>query len=203
MVTIHDRRTLARNWGSLTQFELSHPRRDGTQQTLTREVYDHGSAASVLLHDPQADRVVLIRQFRLPAHLNGDSGHLIEACAGLLEGDDPQTCARREAEEETGYRPHTLTFLFDLYMSPGSLTEKCACFIGHYSPGDRVGQGGGLVHEGEDIEVLEMDFETAYAMIGRGEIVDAKTVLMLQWLRLSRLEAQTGSVSARSSVRGT
>ena len=186
MVTIHARRTLAKAWGSLTQYEVSHPRRDGTPQTVTREVYDHGNGASVLLYDPETDRVVLTRQFRLPAHLNGDDGHLIEACAGLLDGDDAETCARREAEEETGYRPSSLTFLFDVYMSPGSLTEKCACFIGNYSPGDRVNGGGGLDHEGEDIEVLELDFEAAYAMIGSGEIVDAKTILMLQWLKLNR-----------------
>lgn len=186
MVTIHERRTLAEGWGSLTEFELSHLRRDGTRQTVTREVYDHGNAAAILLYDPVEERVVLTRQFRLPVHLNGDPPHLIEACAGLLDGDDPETCARREAEEEVGIRPASLTFLFNVYMSPGSLTEKCACFIGYYGPGDRVADGGGLAYEGEDIEVLELDFETAYAMIGRGEIVDAQTILMLQWLALNR-----------------
>ncbi|MFC0011172.1 NUDIX domain-containing protein [Devosia nitrariae] len=186
MVTIHERRTLAESWGSLTEFEVSHPRRDGTRQTVIREVYDHGSAAAVLLYDPVDAKVVLARQFRLPAHLNGDPAHLIEACAGLLDGDDPETCARREAEEEVGVRPSSLTFLFNVYTSPGSVTEKCACFIGYYSPNDRLTDGGGLAHEGEDIEVIELDFEAAYAMIGRGEIIDAKTILMLQWLALNR-----------------
>lgn len=177
---------LSRNWGRLDDYRITHLRRDGTPQTVQREVYDHGSAAAVLLYAPQADTVILTRQFRLPPHLNGDPAWLIEAPAGLLDGEPPAVAARREAIEETGYEPQALEFLFDAYMSPGSLTEKCACFLAHYTPGVTVGAGGGLAHEGEDIEVFEIGFGAALDLVAEGGIVDAKTILMLQALALRR-----------------
>jgi nudix-type nucleoside diphosphatase (YffH/AdpP family) len=181
---------LAHDWGRLDKYEVTHDRLDGGRQTVSREVYDHGSAAAVLLHAPETDTVILTRQFRLPVHVNGDPAWLIEAPAGLLDGEAPAVAARREAIEETGYAPEALEFLFDCYMSPGSLTEKCACFLARYRPSVREGAGGGLSAEGEDIEVFEVGFGAAMAMIGTGEIADAKTILMLQALalRLGRID---------------
>ncbi|MCZ4347306.1 NUDIX domain-containing protein [Devosia neptuniae] len=183
-VKINSVTKLSHNWGKFDNYEVTHGRRDGGSQTVIREVYDHGSAAAVLAYAPAQKTVLLTRQFRLPPHLNGDPAWLIEAPAGLLDGEEPEIAAQREALEETGYAIDRLEFLFNAYMSPGSLTEKCACFIGHYTPGQQSHAGGGLDDEGEDIEVLELDFEKAIAMIGSGEIADAKTILMLQGLAL-------------------
>ena len=175
---------LARNWGRLDNYRVTHARRDGSEQTVQREVYDHGSAAAVLLFAPGPRTVILTRQFRLPPHLNGDPAWLIEVPAGLLDGEVPALAARREAIEETGYEPRDLVFLFDTYMSPGSLTEKCACYLAEYTPGQTVSDGGGIESEGEDIEVFELGFEAALTMIASGEICDAKTIMMLQALAL-------------------
>ncbi|SEQ25699.1 nudix-type nucleoside diphosphatase, YffH/AdpP family [Devosia sp. YR412] len=175
---------LAHNWGRFDNYTVTHGRRDGTAQTITREIYDHGSAAAVLMYAPTARTVILTRQFRLPPHLNGDPAWLIEAPAGLLDGEAPALAAYREAVEETGYAPENLVFLFNAYMSPGSLTEKCACYLADYTPGQTVNDGGGLIEEGEDIEVFELGFDAAMAMIGTGEISDAKTIMMLQALAL-------------------
>ena len=183
-VTIVSTTPLARGWGRLDRYDVKHARRDGTQQTVQREVYDHGSAAAVLLYAPASRTLILTRQFRLPAHLNGDPAWLIEAPAGLTDGEAPEIAARREALEETGYEPENLIFLFDAYMSPGSLTEKCACFLGRYMPGRQASAGGGLAEEGEDIEVFELGLDEALAMIGSGMISDAKTIMMLQALAL-------------------
>jgi len=176
---------LAKQWGTLSRAEIELQRRDGTWQAQAREVYDHGNAAAVLLCNPDSGMVVLTRQFRYPVHRNGDPAWLLEACAGLLDGDTPEDCARRESEEETGYRPHRLAFAFAAYASPGSLTEKLYGFIGYYDETARVSAGGGLDHEGEDIEVLEMPFATAMAMLANGEIGDAKTVMLLQHAALT------------------
>lgn len=181
---------LARDWGRLDRYEVDHVRRDGTRQTVLREVYDHGSAAAVLLFAPAERRLILTRQFRLPAHVNGDPAWLIEAPAGLTDGEAPETAARREAVEETGYEPENLVFLFDAYMSPGSLTEKCACFLGRYTPGQQASAGGGLADEGEDIEVFELGLDEALAMVASGAITDAKTILMLQALALRLLAGE-------------
>jgi nudix-type nucleoside diphosphatase (YffH/AdpP family) len=183
-VIIQSTTLLARDWGRLDRYEVDHIRRDGTRQTVTREVYDHGSAAAVLMFAPGQQTVILTRQFRLPAHLNGDPAWLIEAPAGLLDGEAPDIAARREAIEETGYEPETLVFLFDAYMSPGSLTEKCACFLARYTPGRQLSAGGGLSAEGEDIEVFELGLDEALAMVTTGAIADGKTIMMLQALAL-------------------
>ena len=183
-ITINSVTKLAHNWGRFDDYQITHSRRDGTLQTVQREVYDHGSAAAVLLYAPEAGTVILTRQFRLPPHLNGDPAWLIEAPAGMLDGEAPAIAAHREAVEETGYEPTDLVFLFETYASPGSLTEKCACFLGRYTPGQQISEGGGLASEGEDLEVFELGFEQAMEMIGEGGIVDAKTILMLQALAL-------------------
>jgi GDP-mannose pyrophosphatase NudK len=184
-IRVLEEQLLSDNWGTLRRyvFELRH--RDGSANQHIREVYDRGHAAVVLLCNPAKNTVILCRQFRLPVHLSGDDGWLIEACAGLLEGDDPEACARKEAEEETGYRPHTVRHLFDAYMSPGSVTEKLSFFIGEYDAASKVAAGGGLAHEGEDIEVMELAFPEAMGMICRGEIIDAKTIMILQQAALS------------------
>ena len=183
---------LSHNWGRFDNYEVTHGRRDGGQQTVLREVYDHGSAAALLLYAPEPDTVILPRQFRLPPHLNGDPAWLIEVAAGLLDGEAPEIAAQREALEETGYAAEDLVLLCNAYMSPGSLTEKCACYIGRYRPGQQAHNGGGLAEEGEDIEVLELGFAQALGMIASGEIIDAKTVLLLQGLALQR-RAGTGA----------
>jgi nudix-type nucleoside diphosphatase (YffH/AdpP family) len=139
----------------------------------------------VLPYDPARGTVLLVRQFRLPAHLAGRTDPLIEVCAGKLDADDPETCARREAEEELGYRLGPLERAFEAFMSPGAVTERISFFLAPYSAADRVSAGGGHESEGEDIEVLELAFDEALAMVGRGQIVDAKTILLLQHLKLS------------------
>ncbi|KFC68543.1 NUDIX hydrolase [Devosia sp. LC5] len=178
---------LAHNWGRFDDYHVNHPRRDGGTQTVRREVYDHGSAAAVLLHAPEAGTIILTRQFRLPPHLNGDPAWMIEVPAGMLDGESAAVAAHREAVEETGYEPAGLQFMFNAYMSPGSLTEKCACFLARYTPGAQLHAGGGLEHEGEDIEVFEIGFAEALAMIGTGEIIDAKTIMLLQALALQQM----------------
>lgn len=182
-------RTLLDGWSTVKEVRLTLPRRDGTRHTVVREVSDHGNAAAILLCDAERGTVVLVRQFRYPPHVNGDPAWLIEACAGLLDGDEPETCARREAEEETGFRPKALLHAFDAYPSPGALTEKVSCFIGLYDADSRVSAGGGLAHEGEDIEVLEMSFAEAYGLIAAGGIVDAKTIMLLQHAALAGIFA--------------
>ena len=181
------KKILARGWGTLTSHTIALVRRDGTPQTLVRETYDHGSAAAVLLLDPVRRVMLLVRQFRLPPHLNGDDGYLLEVCAGLLDGDTPEDCARKEAIEETGHAPVGLTRAFDFYPSPGSLTEKVHCFTATYDPHARVAPGGGLDHEGEDIEIVEIDFDGALDMIARGDISDGKTIALIQHAALRGL----------------
>lgn len=184
-VKIVGEQVLSHNWGRLTRYEIDYRRADGTSQTLMREVYDRGNAAVILLVDPARETVVLTRQFRFPVQLGGDDAALVEACAGLLDGMAPEACARKEAEEETGYRVGAVVHLFDSYMSPGSVLEKLSFFMGSYDAGSRISAGGGLAEEGEEIEVLELPLSAAIAMVGAGEIVDAKTIMLLQYAALN------------------
>lgn len=177
---------LARNWGTLSKTTIDYRRRDGQVQRFDREVYDHGNAAAMLLHDPDRDTVLLVRQFRYPPMCNGDHADLLEACAGLLDGDTPEVAAAREALEETGHAPRDIRHVCDIYASPGSVTEKVSLYIGTYDAGTRRNAGGGIEAEGEEIEVVEIDFAAALAMIGSGAIVDAKTVVLVQHLALLR-----------------
>ena len=155
---------------------------------LTREVYDRGDAAAILLYNKEAKTVVLTKQFRLPSFLNGNpQGVLIEACAGMLDEDDAEACARREAEEETGYRVQAVQHAFDAYTSPGAVTEVIHCFVAEYTPGMKVSKGGGLALEGEAIELLEPTLNAALHMITTGEIKDAKTIMLLQYAKLQNL----------------
>ncbi|HEX9858974.1 MAG TPA: NUDIX domain-containing protein [Paracoccaceae bacterium] len=177
---------LSEQWGTLSRTRYDYLRRDGRWQEQVREVYDHGQAAATLLFSRERDSVVLTRQFRLPAHRVLGEGHLLEVPAGLLEGDAPEVCARKEALEEAGISPSELEFVCRWFASPGSLTEMVHCYVGYFVDGDVQTQGGGLSEEGEDIEVVELGFEEAFAMIASGGIVDAKTIILLQHLALSR-----------------
>jgi nudix-type nucleoside diphosphatase (YffH/AdpP family) len=183
-VRIVDTRVLSDDWYVLrrTTFDFRH--RDGSWTREQREAYDRGNGATILLYDPDRGTVVLTRQFRLPAYVNGHpDGMLVEAPAGLLDADDAEAAIRREAEEETGVRVGAVRRLFELFMSPGSVTERVTFFAAPYGRADRVGAGGGVAAEGEDVEVLELPLADALAMVAAGEIVDAKTLLLLQWAR--------------------
>ena len=181
---------LSDDWYVLKKTSFEHRRRDGRWQRLSRETYDRGNGAVLLLFNAGRGTVLLTRQFRFPAYVNGCAdGMLIEACAGLLEGDDPETCIRREAEEETGFRVRAPRKLFEAYMSPGSVTEKLHFFAAEIEATDRVSAGGGEAHEGEDIEVLELPLHEAVTMIETGLIQDGKTIMLLQHAALRGLPA--------------
>jgi GDP-mannose pyrophosphatase NudK len=177
---------LSDNWYVLRKVTYRIRKGDGEWDTQSREAYDRGNGATLLLYNRHRRTVVLTRQFRLPTYVNGNaSGMLIEACAGLLDGDDPEGCIRREVKEETGYDVHDVRKVFETYMSPGSVTEILHFFVAEYSPSQRTGTGGGIEDEGEDIEVLELAFDRALAGIANGEIRDAKTVMLLQHAALN------------------
>ncbi len=187
-VRIHDVQVLSDDWYVLKKTTFDWQRRDGSWQRQSRETYDRGDGATILLVHRGRGTVVLTRQFRFPTYVNGnDEGLLVEACAGLLDRDDPLACIRREAEEETGYRVREVRKLFELYMSPGSVTEKLHFFVADCDDGDRISGGGGEAHEGEDIEVIELTLHEALAQVARGEIRDAKTVILLQHAALQGL----------------
>lgn len=174
-------------WGKLRKISFDFARGDGTIEKQVREVYDRGDGAAVLPVDPERGTVLLVRQFRMPAYLNGHDGYLIEVCAGVVDDDDPEKTALREAEEELGYRLSHVERAFVAFMSPGTMTERISCFVARYYPSDRVSMGGGAAHEGEDIEVLELPLSRALDMVASGDIVDAKTMLLLQYVKLANL----------------
>ncbi|MFT3799989.1 MAG: GDP-mannose pyrophosphatase NudK [Burkholderiaceae bacterium] len=180
-IKVLDVRVLSDDWYVLKKTTFAIRRRNGSWQEQSRETYDRGNGATLLLYNVDRQTVVLTRQFRYPAFVNGcPDGMLIEACAGLLDGDDPEDCIRREVAEETGFRIRHPRKVLDAYMSPGSVTEKLHFFVAEYEPSDRTGAGGGDAGEGEDIEVLELPLSTALQMIGNGEIRDGKTIILLQ-----------------------
>jgi GDP-mannose pyrophosphatase NudK len=188
-VRVLDVTVLSEDWYVLKKTTFEHRRRDGSWQRLTRETYDRGNGAVLLLFNARRGTVVLTRQFRFPAYVNGCAdGMLVEACAGLLDGDDPETCIRREAAQETGYDIRAPRKLFAAYMSPGSVTEKLHFFAAEVEPADRRSAGGGEAHEGEDIEVLELPLRQALEMIGSGLIEDGKTIMLLQHAALVGLD---------------
>jgi nudix-type nucleoside diphosphatase (YffH/AdpP family) len=184
-VRVRDVQLTSRGWHVLRRTTFDYRRRDGRWVTQQRETYDRGNGAVVLPYDTGRRRVLLVRQFRYPAYVNGHpDGMLVEAAAGLLDGDAPPAAIRREAAEELGVTLGPLTHVLDAYMSPGSVTERLHFYAGPYTPADRTGAGGGLAEEGEDIEVLELPFAEALAMVRDGRIADAKTVMLLQWAAL-------------------
>ena len=183
-VHIISEQLLSDNGYTLKKYTFSLLRRDGQWQEQSREAYDRGNGAAILLYNRDQKRVVLTRQFRFPIYLNGHDGFLIEAAAGLLDNASPEARIVAEAEEETGFRVTRVEKVFEAFMSPGSVTEKLYFFIAEYADQQRSGEGGGIAEEGEDIEVLEMDFDQALRAITDGEIMDAKTIMLLQHLRL-------------------
>ena len=184
-VKILSTQILSDNWYTLKKITYEYVKKDGSRLTQTREAYDRGNGAVILLYNKDEKTVILTRQFRLPTFINGnESGMLIEACAGLLDKDNPEDCIRRETEEETGYKVSEVRKVFEAYMSPGSVTEILYFFIAEYSKEMKVGDGGGVDHEEENIEVLEMSIDNALKMVDQGEIRDAKTIMLLQYIRL-------------------
>ncbi|KAA2223515.1 GDP-mannose pyrophosphatase NudK [Chryseobacterium sediminis] len=184
-ITLLNTEILSDNWYTLNKVTYSVSKKDGTTETQSREAYDRGNGAVILLYNKLSNTVILTRQFRLPTYINGnDTGMLIEACAGLLDNDNPEDCIKRETEEETGYKISKVEKIFEAYMSPGSVTEILYFFIAEYSNEMKITDGGGLEEEGENIEVLELSFEETLKMIDTGDIKDAKTIMLLQHLRI-------------------
>ncbi|RZJ50929.1 MAG: GDP-mannose pyrophosphatase NudK [Chryseobacterium sp.] len=184
-VEIEKTEILSDNWYTLKKITFNIHKKDGTVESQSREAYDRGNGAVILLYNTSTKTVILTRQFRMPTYINGNStGMLIEACAGLLDNDNPEECIKRETEEETGYKISKVEKVFEAYMSPGSVTEILHFFVAEYSVEMKITNGGGLEDEGEDIEVLEIDFEKTLEMIDSGEIKDAKTIMLLQHLRI-------------------
>jgi ADP-ribose pyrophosphatase len=181
-VEIVGKEILSDGWTKLVGYQLDYTDRKGETHRLPREVYHRTPAACILLYDPKRDVVVLVKQFRLPAHVNGDPAWMIEVPAGLLDGDEPEAAIRREAMEETGYTIRDVRFLFKSYTAPGSITEVVHFFAAAIDTADRTSDGGGLAEEHEDIEVLEIPLPEAVAMIEKGEIIDLKTIMLLQWI---------------------
>jgi nudix-type nucleoside diphosphatase (YffH/AdpP family) len=206
-VEIRGEETLSDAWYPLRRYTFDYRRRDGTRQRLRREVYFNGPGAAVLPLDPRRGTVLLTRQFRLPARVNGDPPRLIEACAGAVEpGEDPAATVRKEAEQETGHRLRDLRKVMEVYASPGASAEKLHLFLAAYDPADRTGRGGGLREEGEEIELLEPGLDEAWRMVLDGRIADAKTVLLLQHLLLERAGLAVpggGASTARAGQRSS
>ena len=181
-VRITDVELLAAGWHVLRRTTLEYRGPSGEWETQQRETYDRGNGATVLLYDPERRRVLLTRQFRYPVYVNGHpDGMLIETAAGLLDEDDPVTAIRREAAEETGVEIGEITHVWDVFMSPGSVTERIHFYAAAYDGASRSGVRGGLAEEGEHIELLELDIEEALAMVRDGRVQDAKTIMLLQW----------------------
>ena len=177
---------LSDNWYVLRKVTFDHQMKSGEWVTQSREAYDRGNGAVILLYNKSTKKVILTRQFRMPTYLNGNpDGMLIEACAGLLDADNPEDCIKRETEEETGYKISEVKKVFEVYMSPGSVTEILYFFVTEYAKDLQVNEGGGV--DNENIEVLEFDFLDALNMIKTGEIKDAKTIMLLQYAQIEKL----------------
>ena len=176
---------LSDNYATLKDTTFEWRRANGEWQTQARETFDRGNAATLLPYHLKQRTVVLVRQFRYPAYVNGYDDLMIEAAAGLLDNETPEARIRAEAEEETGYRLREVRKVFEAFMSPGAVTEKLHFFVAEYEPEMRIGSGGGIADEGEEIEVLELPIDEALAMIGDGRIVDAKTIMLLQYAALN------------------
>lgn len=179
---------LSDKWYKLNKITFNIKNKNGELQTRIREVYDRGNGAAIFLYNPTKKNIILTRQFRLPAYLNeSDEGMMIEVCAGMLDNQSPEKCIIKETEEETGYRITKVRKVFETYMSPGAVTEKLHFFIAEYNEGMKVSEGGGLEEEQEDIEVIEMSFDSAYEMMTSGAINDAKTIMLLQYAKINGL----------------
>lgn len=183
---------LSDDWYVLKKTTYDIRRRNGSWQTVSRETYDRGNGATILLYSREKGSVVLTRQFRFPCYVNQHDGMLIETCAGLLDQRDPESAIRAETEEETGYRVRNVRKVWEAFMSPGSVTERMHFYVGEYSEAQKVSDGGGDAAEGEDIEVLEIRLPEALKMIETGAIMDGKTIMLLQYAALHRLCGESG-----------
>ena len=183
-IRIIESEILSDNWYSLKKYTFEQQRRDGEWQRQSREVYDRGNGATILLYNRERKTVILTRQFRFPVFINGHESNLIEAAAGLLDNMDPESRIKAEAEEETGFKVARVQKIFEAYMSPGSVTEKLYFYVAEYQPQDRTGAGGGVKSEGEDIDVLEISLEDARRYVETGQIVDGKTIMLLYHVAL-------------------
>ena len=182
------KKVLSDNWYTLNKFTFDYQNKKGIWETQAREAYDRGNGATILLYHPKRQSIILTQQFRLPTYINGNAdGMLIETCAGLLDADEPEDCIKKETEEETGYKIDKVKKIFEAYMSPGSVTEIVHFFIAEYVDAMKVSDGGGLEKEQENIEVLELPINDAYAMIESGAIKDGKTIMLLQYAKLNGL----------------
>lgn len=186
-IRIHKVETLSHDWFLLQKTTFDYRRNDGSWQRQTRETYDRGHGATILLYNRERRTVVLVRQFRFPTYGDGHDGFLIEAAAGLLDRASPEDRIKAEVEEETGYRISEVRKVFEAFMSPGSVTERLYFFVAEYDPLSRAGPGGGIVEEGEDIEVLELHMDEAMQMMSDGRIADGKTIMLLQYAALHLL----------------
>src|ERR1700744_1849254 len=186
-IRIVDSTVLSDDWYTLKKVTFDFLRRDGTWQRQSRETYDRGNGATILLYSRHTGKVVLTRQFRMPVFVNGHDGMLIETAAGLLDNATPEERIRLEAEEETGYRVSNIRKVFEAYMSPGSVTEKLYFYLGEYDASMRVNDGGGIEDEGEALEGIKMPLVRALQRIDDGEIVDGKTIMLLQYVALREL----------------
>jgi nudix-type nucleoside diphosphatase (YffH/AdpP family) len=187
-IKIQKTELLSDNWYILNKVTFDYQKKDNSWITQKREVYDRGNGAAILLYNTKQKTVILTRQFRLPTYLNGnETGMMIEVCAGLLDQDHPEQCIIRETEEETGYRLTKVTKIMETYMSPGAVTEILYLFVGEYDESMKVSDGGGVAHEEENIDVMQMTYDEAYAMIESGEITDAKTIMLLQYAKIKNL----------------
>lgn len=189
-IKITNTEVLANNWYTLRKITFEYQKKDSSWETQVREAYDRGNGATILLYNKTNQNVILTRQFRMPTYLNGNAtGMLIEACAGLLDQDNAEDCIKRETEEETGYQVKDVRKIFEVYMSPGSVTEIVHFFVGEYTKDMKINDGGGVADEQENIEVLELPFDEAYDMIVAGEIKDAKTIMLLQYAKINGIIA--------------
>ena len=187
-IEILESKILSDNWYLLKKITYQYTKNDGTKLIQSREAYDRGNGATILLYNKEQQTVILTKQFRLPTFINGnESGMLIEACAGLLDKDNPEDCIKRETEEETGYKVTEVRKIFEAYMSPGSVTEILYFFIAEYAKEMKVTDGGGVEHEEENIEVLELNINEALDMIQNGLIKDGKTIMLLQYIKLHQI----------------
>jgi nudix-type nucleoside diphosphatase (YffH/AdpP family) len=184
-IRVNNVRMFSDRYGKLTETTFEWRRANGEWQTQARVTFDRGNAATLLPYNLKQRTVVLVRQFRYPAYINGYDDLLIEAPAGLLDDESPEIRIRAEMEEETGYRLGEIKKIFEAFMSPGAVTEKLHFFVAEYEPSMRIGSGGGLASEGEDIEVIELSIDEALAMIGDGRLADAKTIMLLQYAALN------------------
>lgn len=187
-IKIIETEVLSDNWYTLNKVTYKYLKEDGTWETHAREAYDRGNGAAILLYNPTTRKIILTRQFRMPTYVNGnEDGMMIEVCAGLLDKDNAEDCIKKETEEETGYKVTNVQKIFESYMSPGSVTEILHFFVAEYNKDMKISEGGGIEAEQENIEVLELDFDEAYAMFSSGKIKDAKTIMLLQYAKIHNL----------------